>query len=130
MLAHLNGALLRSSPVRLGGVPVNRTNLVAIRRRVGVVRQEADDQLIMPTVGEDVAVGSLNAGVPAPEVVLRVESALDQVGPGRLKALAHGSLSGGERRRVVVLDEGTIVADGDAVDILADHALLEAYGVP
>lgn len=102
LLAHLNGALLATPPVRIGGVLVDRAHLAEIRRKVGVVQQETDDQLFMPTVGEDVAFGPLNAGLPGAEVVRRVTTALEQVGALPLMERAHGTLSGGERRRVAI----------------------------
>lgn len=124
LVAHLNGARLADPPVRIGDMAVDRRNLAAIRRRVGVVQQDTDDQLFMPTVWEDVAFGPLNAGFPADEVERRVADALHQVGASGLANRTHAALSGGERRRiaiatvlsmdvdVLVLDEPTSNLDG------------------
>ena len=87
---------------RIGGTPVDRANLAEIRRRVGVVQQETDDQLFMPTVAEDVAFGPLNAGRPGAEVRARVAEALERVGAADLADRPHSTLSGGERRRVAI----------------------------
>ncbi len=102
LIAHLNGALFATPPVRVGGTPIDRANVVAIRRRVGVVQQETDDQLFMPTVAEDVAFGPANAGHPHAEVERRVREALRQVGASDLAHRTHATLSGGERRRVAI----------------------------
>lgn len=61
---HLNGLLTGKGEVRICGERVEKRNLPGIRQRVGLVFQEADDQLFMPTVGEDVAFGPLNLGLP------------------------------------------------------------------
>lgn len=116
LLAHLNGQLLAQPPVWVGGVPVDRAHLREARRLVGVVQQETDDQLFMPTVREDVAFGPLNAGVPPAEVDARVLRALTQVGAAALVDRPHGTLSGGERRRVAIatvlaMDVAVLVVD-------------------
>jgi cobalt/nickel transport system ATP-binding protein len=100
LLGYLNGASL--GPVRIGGTPVARAHLAEIRRRVGVVQQETDDQLFMPTVAEDVAFGPLNAGLARDVVRARVAAALARVGAADLGDRAHQTLSGGERRRVAI----------------------------
>jgi cobalt/nickel transport system ATP-binding protein len=102
LLAYLNGGLLADPPVRIGDTPVVRAHLAEIRRRVGVVLQETDDQLFMPTVAEDVAFGPLNAGWSRAEVERRVADALARVGAGALAERPHTTLSGGERRRVAI----------------------------
>lgn len=102
LLAYLNGALLADPPVRVGDTPVDRARIAEIRRRVGVVLQETDDQLFMPTVAEDVAFGPLNAGWSRAEVERRVADALARVGAGGLAERPHTTLSGGERRRVAI----------------------------
>ena len=103
LLLHLNGRLLPGSgSVRVEGTLVERSTLAAVRRRVGYVFQDADDQLFMPTVHDDVAFGPLNQGLPAAEVQARVQAALSAVGALHLAARAPYRLSGGEKRAVAI----------------------------
>lgn len=103
LLLHLNGLLLPArGEVRIHGAPVTRDNLQAVRQAVGCVFQDADDQLFMPTVHDDVAFGPSNQGLAAPEVQARVHAALDAVGATHLGARAPYRLSGGEKRAVAI----------------------------
>ncbi len=73
LLMHLNGHLSPTSgEVRIGETPLTRETLPAIRRTVGLVFQDPDDQLFMPTVYDDVAFGPRNQGLPEAEVDRRV----------------------------------------------------------
>jgi cobalt/nickel transport system ATP-binding protein len=103
LLLHLNGVLRPASgSVRVNGLPVATEHLVAVRRQVGLVFQDPDDQLFMPTVQEDVAFGPLNMGLPAGEVAARVTQALATVGASHLATRAPYRLSGGEKRLVAI----------------------------
>lgn len=103
LLLQLNGLLLpRAGQVWIDGLPVDRRTLAAIRQRVAYVFQDADDQLFMPTVEEDVAFGPHNQGLPAAEVQTRVQAALQQVGALHLAGRAPWRLSGGEKRAVAI----------------------------
>lgn len=103
LLLHLNGLLLPDAgSVAIEGDPVTRATRVAVRQRVGYVFQDADDQLFMPTVQDDVAFGPLNQGLPAAEVHRRVAAALAAVGAGHLAGRAPYRLSGGEQRAVAI----------------------------
>jgi len=103
LLMHLNGVLLpQSGAVRIGEAPITRSTLPEIRRSVGMVFQNPDDQLFMPTVYEDVAFGPLNLGLPAEEVQRRVTEALARVGATPLAARPSHHLSGGEKRNVAI----------------------------
>jgi cobalt/nickel transport system ATP-binding protein len=103
LLLHLNGLLLPGSgSVHIDGLAVTRATLPAVRRRVGYVFQDADDQLFMPTVQDDVAFGPLNLGLPAAEVQARADAALAAVGAGHLASRAPYRLSGGEKRAVAI----------------------------
>jgi cobalt/nickel transport system ATP-binding protein len=98
---HLNGIYLpQSGGVSIGGLDANRSNLKELRRRVGIVFQDPDDQLFMPTVRDDVAFGPVNLGIVPPELDARVESALRAVGMEPYAARPPHHLSFGQRRRV------------------------------
>lgn len=103
LVLHLNGILAAGAgSVTVSGLPVRKENLLEIRRRVGVVFQDPDDQLFMPSVRDDVAFGPANLGL-APEVIeARVESALRAVGMLDFAARPPHHLSFGQRRRVAV----------------------------
>ena len=103
LLTHLNGSLLASAgEVRIGDLVVSKRNLPVIRSTVGMVFQNADDQLFMPTVEDDVSFGPLNMGLSNDEVIRRIDSALDLVGVLSLKKRSSHRLSGGEKRRVAI----------------------------
>ncbi len=100
---HLNGLLsLQSGTIRIGDLDMTEANLPEIRRRVGAVFQDADDQLFMQSVRDDVAFGPANLGVPRGDLDGVVERALDQVGAMPLIDRTPHHLSGGEKRRVAI----------------------------
>ncbi|MEJ8280684.1 energy-coupling factor ABC transporter ATP-binding protein [Pseudonocardia spirodelae] len=186
LVLHLNGILTGGEgSVEVGGLPVAKENLREIRRRVGIVFQDPDDQLFMPTVAEDVAFGPANFGLRGAALRDRVRDALDAVGMAGFADRSPLHLSGGQRRRValatvlacdpeilvldepssnldpvarrelaqvllgldrtmlmvthdlpyalqlcprsVVLDGGTVVADGATRELLADDDLLSRH---
>ena len=103
LLMHLNGYLLPTEGnLRVGDYPLTRETLGEIRRTVGMVFQEPDDQLFMPTVFDDVAFGPLNLGLPAVEVEQRAIRALETVGMAHLKDRPPYKLSAGEKRTVAI----------------------------
>lgn len=103
LLSHLIGLLLPASgSVNIGGYPVTKQTLPHIRRSVGMVFQNSDDQLFMPTVYDDVAFGPLNLGLPPDEVASRVTAALTTVGALHLKDRPPYRLSGGQKRSVAI----------------------------
>ncbi|MCP2250769.1 cobalt/nickel transport system permease protein [Lentzea aerocolonigenes] len=98
---HLNGVLSGGSgTVSVAGLEVTKANLKEIRRRVGLVFQDPDDQLFCPTVGEDVAFGPRNFGLS--DVDGRVQKALRSVGMEPVADRSPLHLSGGQRRRVAL----------------------------
>ncbi|MFJ3162130.1 energy-coupling factor ABC transporter ATP-binding protein [Streptomyces kanasensis] len=100
---HLNGILTASAgTVRVAGLPVEPANLAEIRRRVGIVFQDPDDQLFMPTVREDVAFGPAAAGVRGAELEEAVRRALHRVGMAEYADRPPHHLSFGQRRRAAV----------------------------
>ena len=103
LLLHLNGYLTpQSGTVRIGDFPLTRETVKDIRRTVGMIFQDPDDQLFMPTVYEDVAFGPLNLGLPAEEVEQRVQQALCRTGVEHLRERPPYKLSGGEKRAVAI----------------------------
>ena len=117
---HLNGLLdLQHGAISIGGRSMGPAQIAEIRRRVGLVFQDPDDQLFMHTVHDDVAFGPANLGVTGSERERRVGDALAAVGAAELADRRPHHLSGGEKRRaaiatvlamepdVLVLDEPT-----------------------
>ncbi len=103
LLQHLNGCLTpQQGRVRIGDYPLTKATLPEVRRTVGMVFQDPDDQLFMPTVREDVAFGPLNLGFPPEEVEARVAAALSQVDALHLRDRPPYRLSGGEKRAVAI----------------------------
>jgi len=100
LMLHLNGLLLGTGDLRVADLPVTKGNLRALRGMVGLVFQDPDDQLFMPTVAEDVAFGPLNQGLDRDQAAQRVTEALDAVGMAAAADRAPHALSMGERRRV------------------------------
>lgn len=169
------------------GREICKANLAEVRRRLGVIFQDPDDQLFMPTLFDDIAFGPLNLGCAGDDVEQQVVEALRQVGLESERARFAGHLSAGQKRlaalaavmvigpevlvldeptsdldpgarrrfieqmtelpqarliashdlemildlcpRVVLLDRGFVVADGPAVELLADVKLVESHGL-
>ncbi|MBC7247953.1 MAG: ABC transporter ATP-binding protein [Actinobacteria bacterium] len=187
LLLHLNGILTGRGEVRIFGLPVEKANLREIRRRVGLVFQDPDDQLFSPTVFDDVAFGPLNMGLSREEVAAAVARALEQVGLEGMEKRSAFHLSFGQKKRaaiatvlsmnpdllvldepssnldprarrefsellqrtkitkilvthdlpfvfencerVVVMDRGKVVADGDVLAVMSDERLLQEHGL-
>jgi cobalt/nickel transport system ATP-binding protein len=186
LLLHLNGVLRSDAgSVRVAGLEVSDESALEVRRQVGLVFQDPDDQLFMPTVGQDVAFGPANFGLEGDELEKRVAEALGAVSMLDALERAPHHLSYGERRRVamatvlamrpeilvldeptsnldpasrrelidllldlpitqlvvthdlpfalelcsraLVMDEGTIVARDETVEILTDDSLMKAH---
>jgi cobalt/nickel transport system ATP-binding protein len=118
LLQHLNGLLLPvAGRIVVDGLEVSTETAREVRRRVGLVFQDPNDQLFLPTLVEDVAFGPLNDGVPAGEAEARALRVLAELGLDRAHRRAAHHLSGGERRlaalatvlvsapRILALDE-------------------------
>jgi cobalt/nickel transport system ATP-binding protein len=102
LMLHLNGLMRGSGSLEVAGLEVGDRTLAELRTRVGLVFQDPDDQLFMPTVAEDVAFGPLNQSLTREEVERRVRQALASVRMSGAAERAPYQLSMGERRRVAV----------------------------
>jgi cobalt/nickel transport system ATP-binding protein len=98
LMLHLNGLLTGEGELDVAGI----RDVRELRAAVGLVFQDPDDQLFMPTVGEDVAFGPLNLGVAREEVHDRVAAALAAVRMEHVAGRAPHQLSLGQRRRVAI----------------------------
>ncbi|MBI3684690.1 MAG: ABC transporter ATP-binding protein [Acidobacteria bacterium] len=120
---HLTGLLQGSGEITVCGMPVRKENFAAIRAKVGMVFQDSDEQLFLPSVLEDAVFGPRNLGLPADQALAHARQALEQVGMAWAVAKAPYHLSAGEKRRValagvlamspqiLVLDEPTTYLD-------------------
>jgi cobalt/nickel transport system ATP-binding protein len=150
LVLHLNGILLpETGEVRIDGLPVVKANFLEVRRRVGIVFQDPDDQLFMPTVQADVEFGPANLGLRGDELAARSRSALEAVGMEHVADRAPHHLSFGERRlvaiatvlamepQILVLDEPSANLDpagrrelAEVLDQLAITMLMVTHDLP
>lgn len=120
----INGLLApETGEVTVGEYSLNEENLWSIRRMVGMVFQNPDNQFVGATVEDDVAFGLENQGIPREEMVERVIGALEQVRMGDFATREPVRLSGGQKQRVaiagvvalrpdiIILDEATSMLD-------------------
>lgn len=113
---HLNGIhRADAGTVTVGGLELSDETIGEIRRRVGLVFQDANDQLFMPTVAEDVAFGPANLGLEGQELSDRVSWALQRAGGIALADRVPHHLSGGEKRSAAI---ATALAMGPDVLVL------------
>lgn len=128
LMLHLNGLLgvaaggIGSGTVTIAGQQVRRRTLSEIRRRVGLVFQDPDDQVVLPTVAADVAFGPRNLGWGTARVDQAVGHALAMVGLTELADRRTPELSVGEKRRVALagvlaMDPGVLVLDEPSANL-------------
>jgi len=123
LVLHLNGILTPTSgTIEVDGTPVAGPHLAEVRRRVGVVFQDPDDQLFMPTAGQDVAFGPANDGVTGVELDRRVADALELVDMAGARDRPPHHLSLGQRRRVALatvlsMDPSVLVFDEPSANL-------------
>ena len=141
------GLITVSGTITIDGLEMNRDNLADIRRRLGYVLQDSDNQMFMPTVFEDMLFGPLNYGMPRPEAEALVDQTLAELNLTHLKnrrtlirtlnalpvtkiiATHDLDLVLETCDRVLLLHDGQIAADGPAWEILRDRALLERHSL-
>lgn len=120
----INGLILpNNGEVRVGGIPLSEEAIWDIRKRVGMVFQNPDNQFVGSTVEDDVAFGLENQGIPREDMLIRVSDALDRVRMSDFKTKEPARLSGGQKQRVaiagvvalrpdvIILDEATSMLD-------------------
>ncbi|MEI5994469.1 energy-coupling factor ABC transporter ATP-binding protein [Candidatus Enterococcus mansonii] len=120
----INGLLLPANgSIFVGGKELNEANVWDIRKMVGMVFQNPDNQFVGSTVEDDVAFGLENQGIPREEMVLRVKDALEKVRMDSFATREPARLSGGQKQRVaiagvvalrpdiIILDEATSMLD-------------------
>ena len=102
LIEHINGLMMPDKGrIRVFGMDIDKKNVSAIRKLVGLVFQDADSQLFSPTVMDDVMFGPLNLGLSVEEARKRAEWALDVVGMKETNKIPH-YLSGGQKRLVAI----------------------------
>lgn len=124
LFRHLNGILKPASgEVLVKGEPISKKNIRTVRQTVGIVFQNPDDQILAPTIEQDVAFGPINMGLDEEEVEKRVKKALELVNLSGFEERSPHHLSGGQKKlvaiagviamqpEVVVLDEPTAGLD-------------------
>ncbi|PAE14868.1 energy-coupling factor transporter ATPase [Virgibacillus sp. 7505] len=120
----MNGLLFPTEgEIIINGIPLNEENIWEIRRQVGMVFQNPDNQFVGTTVRDDVAFGLENCGVPRSEMMNRITSSLEQVRMQDYLLHEPYRLSGGQKQRVaiagvlaispsvIILDEATAMLD-------------------
>ena len=96
------GLLSGSGEIKVDGLPVCRDNLAEIRKKIGFVLQDSDNQMFMPTVYEDMIFGPRNYGLSKEETEKRVDTVLTQLGLQDLKYRHNHKISGGEKRMAAI----------------------------
>ena len=96
------GLITGSGEIKVDGLPMNRENLAEIRKKIGFVLQDSDNQMFMPTVYEDMIFGPRNYGLSKAETDRRVDVVLAQLGLQSLKHRHNHKISGGEKRMAAI----------------------------
>lgn len=125
---HFNGLLIPSKgEVLVDGISVKeKQNIREIRKKVGMVFQNPDNQLVSTVVEEDVAFGSENLGIPADEIRRRVDWALEALNMTEYRKEEPHQLSGGQKQRVAIA--GVLATKPDCIVLDEPTALLDPIG--
>lgn len=125
LLKVLLGLLPHEGEILVKGIPVCKQTLPEIRKIMGFVLQNSDNQMFMPTVYDDMMFGLLNYGMSKENAVERVDSVLKQLGLSYLKNKYNHKISGGEKRMAAI---GTVLAMEPDVIIMDEPSVsLDPY---
>jgi len=128
LFKHFNGIFKPTSgSILVRGEPITRQNSREIRKFVGIVFQNPDDQIFSPTVEQDIAFGPTNLGLDAETIHHRVHEALKVVGIEHLAGRVPHHLSGGEKKRVAIA--GVIAMEPEVLVLDEPNAGLDPRGV-
>ena len=110
------GLITGSGEIKVDGLPMNKENLGEIRKKIGFVLQDSDNQMFMPTVYEDMIFGPRNYGLSKEETERRVDAVLNRLGLTELKHRYNHKISGGEKRMaaiatILAMEPETILMD-------------------
>lgn len=123
----INGLILPSSgEVTVGGLVLNEENVWNIRKKIGMVFQNPDNQFVGSTVEDDVAFGLENQGIPREEMVERVRNALETVRMSDFKTKEPARLSGGQKQRVAIA--GVVALSPDVIILDEATSMLDPKG--
>jgi cobalt/nickel transport system ATP-binding protein len=122
-----NGIFRPTSGVLIRGEPITKDNIREVRKFVGIIFQNADDQIFSPTVEQDVAFGPTNLGLDEETIHHRVHEALKLVGIEDLAHRVPHHLSGGEKKRVAIA--GVIAMEPEVLVLDEPTAGLDPRGV-
>ena len=116
LLKALLGLLPHQGRIQVDELELNKQNLKEIRRRLGFVLQDSDDQMFMPTVYEDMMFAPLNYGMDRAQAEAKVDAVLEQLGLTALKHRHNHKISGGEKRMaaiatVLAMDPAALLMD-------------------
>ena len=122
MLKVLLGLLPHEGEILVNGIPLCKQNLAEIRRILGFVLQNSDNQMFMPTVYDDMMFGLLNYGMSKEDAEHHVDAVLEQLDLTQLKNKYNHKLSGGEKRMaaiatVLAMDPEVIIMDEPSVSL-------------
>jgi len=128
LFKHFNGIFKATSgSVLIRGEPITKENIKEIRKFVGIVFQNPDDQIFSPTVEQDIAFGPTNLGLDPETIHHRVHEALRVVGIEHLAHRVPHHLSGGEKKRVAIA--GVIAMEPEVLVLDEPNAGLDPRGV-
>jgi len=128
LFKHFNGIFKATSgSVLIRGEPITKQNIKEIRKFVGIVFQNPDDQIFSPTVEQDIAFGPTNLGLDPETIHHRVHEALRVVGIEHLAHRVPHHLSGGEKKRVAIA--GVIAMEPEVLVLDEPNAGLDPRGV-